>query len=82
MPKGEENLEGFVVGTVHEPGICEACHHKLRIGTRAALWNRTRQLYCIDCAKEGGASYEPPSLVVSLLIIGGLLATIALGWVK
>ena len=78
-----DELEGFRVGVINEPGYCEVCHHRLRVGSQAAIWRPTKELFCVDCAKEVATS-EPPvaSILFPLLFAGGLLAAVVLGVVR
>lgn len=76
---------GFIVGTVNEPGYCEACQDKLRVGSRAALWSASAALFCIDCAKEGFGRTEQDDAVaralIALILTLTLLALIVWGLV-
>ena len=76
---------GFVVGTVNEPGYCEACHARLRVGSRAAIWHTTSQLFCISCANKVGRD-KPDDFVthfaIPLLLVCGLLLAVALEYAK
>lgn len=83
MPS-DETPPGFVVGTVNEPGYCEACHTRLRVGNRAAIWHSTSELFCLECAHEvgGGDDDWVTNLAIPILMISGLLVVIALGIAK
>lgn len=74
---------GFIVGTVNEPGYCEVCRAKLRVGRRAAIWNPTSELFCLDCAKAVGGEEEPDdvvwSLVIPMIVLAALFLLLILG---
>lgn len=77
----EEVPEGFVVGTVNEPGFCENCHQRLRVGSRAALWNPTRELFCVDCANDIGKDYplNLSEVIIPLVLVAALLVAVITG---
>lgn len=78
---GEDTRKGFLVGTVNQPGVCESCGKKLRVGSRAAIWHPTRELFCLICLEvvwvepEG---FKWDSVVIPLLLIVALMASVAL----
>lgn len=79
-----EPLSGFTVGIINEPGYCEVCHHRLRVGSHAAIWRPTKELFCVSCAEEvaGGKQQPWSSVVPTLMLAAGLFAAIAFGVVR
>lgn len=78
-------LEGFTVGIINEPGYCEVCHHRLRVGSHAAIWRPTKELFCVECAKDvSGKEAEIgwASVVITILFVLGLFALMAVGVVR
>lgn len=75
------DLDGFTVGIINEPGYCEVCHHRLRVGAQAAIWRPTKELFCVGCAREVGATREPEwaAMILPVMFIAALLGSIALG---
>ena len=73
---------GFRVGTFHISGSCEHCGVPLHRGDRVALWNPTRELFCLKCAKQG-VRPEPPlsaALVIPAVTVLLLMLTIIIGF--
>lgn len=80
--KQREAPAGFIVGTINEPGYCEACKAKLKVGNRAAMWNPTAELFCIECANTVGGGDDGDwvtHLAIPILVVAGLLVILALG---
>jgi hypothetical protein len=77
----KEVPDGFVMGTVNEPGYCENCRRRLRIGSRAALWNPTRELFCVDCANDIGQEYplNLAEVIVPMMLVALLLVVVITG---
>jgi hypothetical protein len=68
--EGQDVPEGFVVGFITLEGYCECCHEALKMRERAALWNPTGELFCIDCARECNRSqYGPDWVPLALLAV-------------
>lgn len=78
-----EELEGFTVGIINEPGYCEVCHHRLRVGSHAAIWRPTKELFCVSCAQEVATGKQDWSSVIPTLLVAiGMFAAIALGVIR
>lgn len=69
---------GFIVGTVNEPGYCEACHDKLRVGDRAAIWSAQASLFCIECARRGSPDEYADAAAQALITVILLVVLLAL----
>jgi len=78
---GEDTLQGFLVGTVNESGRCEACDKRLGVGSRAALWHPTRELFCLECAESVWRGKRSIGEVLTLPVIAivVLFASVVLG---
>ena len=78
---GEDTRKGFLIGTVNEPGVCEACGKKLRVGSRAAIWHPTRELFCLFCLETvwvDPEGFRAETIIIPLLLIGALMASVML----
>lgn len=77
----EVELTGFTVGIINEPGYCEVCHHRLRVGSRAAIWRPTKELFCVICAEQvaGSKPQSWASVVPTLVFAIALFLALAFG---